>query len=67
MFSKIHRTGLVMALAFILATGSGQLFADDVAANEADAPGKSEKDQSTADHSKFKELQVDFKAGPEVT
>ena len=66
MFSIIHRTGFLIALASILATGSARLYADDTAADMGDVE-KPAVSQSTADHSKFKELQKDFKTGPEVT
>lgn len=66
MFSIIHRTGFLMALTFILAGASGQLYADDTAADSGDVV-KPAVSTSTADHSKFKELQKDFQNGPDVT
>ena len=69
MFSFTHRLASSLTLAFILSLGiSWPLHAADAPADEATAEQAAKEDNgSTADHSKFKELQVDFKTGPEVT
>ena len=77
MSNQIHKgpmlaTAFVMSLAYIWtaqastdtrATDKTVSGAIDVFGIAADTPVK----KSTADHTKFKELQVDFKSGPEVT
>ncbi len=68
MFSFIYRAGPMsaMILALIFSVGWQACAANTVAGTvAAEAPGKS--NGSTADHSKFKQLQVDFKDGPQVT
>lgn len=68
MHSIIHRAGLSATLALVLSFGmTWQVQAEDVAADEAADESPAMKSSSTADHSKFDELQVDFDTGPEVT
>ncbi|MFA5082324.1 MAG: cytochrome C, partial [Hydrogenophilaceae bacterium] len=56
---------LAVTVGMVLAANAAQANTDQ--APMAPAPAEKKPVASTADHSKFKELQQDFKSGPEVT
>jgi len=59
--------GLFMALVLSLAVSWPAMASEEAAQPAANVTAVEKKKDSTADHSKFKELDVNFKSGPEVT